>query len=118
MAASVIDIELAERVGFEPTVPVRVRRFSRPFRYDRFGISPFELINYNIIRRVCQDVNFAIYAFPLSAVVCKFFSTRFSPRRRIFVYSRQIVNIIRAAAEISVSQCAPRISLEIPIARV
>ena len=31
---------LAERVGFEPTVPVRVRRFSRPFRYDRFGISP------------------------------------------------------------------------------
>ena len=31
---------LAERVGFEPTVPVRVRRFSRPFRYDHFGISP------------------------------------------------------------------------------
>ena len=32
---------MAERVGFEPTVPVRVRRFSRPFRYDHFGISPF-----------------------------------------------------------------------------
>ena len=32
---------LAERVGFEPTVPAKVRRFSRPFRYDRFGISPF-----------------------------------------------------------------------------
>ena len=33
-------IKMAERVGFEPTVPVKVRRFSRPFRYDRFGISP------------------------------------------------------------------------------
>ena len=33
-------ISMAERVGFEPTVPVRVRRFSRPFRYDHFGISP------------------------------------------------------------------------------
>ena len=33
--------KMAERVGFEPTVPVKVRRFSRPFRYNHFGISPF-----------------------------------------------------------------------------
>ena len=32
---------MAERVGFEPTVPAKVRRFSRPFRYNHFGISPF-----------------------------------------------------------------------------
>ena len=47
---------MAERVGFEPTVPVRVRRFSRPFRYDHFGISPFvAMIFYHIILSMSID---------------------------------------------------------------
>ena len=37
---------MAERVGFEPTVPVKVRRFSRPFRYNHFGISPFVAMTF------------------------------------------------------------------------
>ncbi len=43
-------------MGFEPTVPVRVRRFSRPFRYDHFGISPFvATIFYHIILTMSID---------------------------------------------------------------
>ena len=47
---------MAERVGFEPTVPVRVRRFSRPFRYDRFGISPINIRYITIRKHGCQGV--------------------------------------------------------------
>src|SRR3989344_1188022 len=35
---------LAVRVGFEPTGPLRGKRFSRPSRYDHFGTSPFLLL--------------------------------------------------------------------------
>ncbi len=58
---------MAERVGFEPTVPVRVRRFSRPFRYDHFGISPFvATIFYHIILRM--SIVFLKTFFPCGAV--------------------------------------------------
>src|SRR6476661_1371138 len=33
--------ELAERVGFEPTCPLRDKTLSRRPRYDHFGTSPF-----------------------------------------------------------------------------
>ena len=46
---------MAERVGFEPTVPVRVRRFSRPFRYDHFGISPYLPNDVTTIKDDCQE---------------------------------------------------------------
>lgn len=35
---------MAQSVGFEPTVPLRELRFSKPLRYDRFGNSAFKLI--------------------------------------------------------------------------
>ena len=42
-------------MGFEPTVPVKVRRFSRPFRYDHFGISPFVALTfYHIISELSR----------------------------------------------------------------
>ena len=34
------NLTVTERVGFEPTVGVNLRRFSRPFRYSLFGTSP------------------------------------------------------------------------------
>ena len=33
-------LELAERVGFEPTCPLRDKTLSRRPRYDHFGTSP------------------------------------------------------------------------------
>ena len=50
-------------MGFEPTVPVRVRRFSRPFRYDRFGISPFNKRYLITIKCGCQYSIFDFYVF-------------------------------------------------------
>ncbi len=45
---------MAERVGFEPTVRANVRRFSRPFRYNHFGISPYLPNDITILFYYCQ----------------------------------------------------------------
>ena len=61
---------MAERVGFEPTVPVRVRRFSRPFRYDHFGISPFvaTIFYHNILSMSIDFLKLSLFFLVLTKV--------------------------------------------------
>ncbi len=59
-----LKIKMAERVGFEPTVPVRVRRFSRPFRYDHFGISPF-VAKTSYHKILFLSIHFLLFIFAL-----------------------------------------------------
>ena len=40
---------LAEGVGFEPTVPVRANQFSRLARYDRFGTPPNAAVDFTTL---------------------------------------------------------------------
>ena len=42
MSVVTLEVCLAERVGFEPTCPLRDKTLSRRPRYDHFGTSPVE----------------------------------------------------------------------------
>ena len=54
-------LRLAERVGFEPTCPLRDKTLSRRPRYDHFGTSPnLELYRDAKVRRSTQGLSLRV----------------------------------------------------------